>query len=93
MLCKRWSDECINGCMSEVLTNAGAGATSTKDSVKAALGQKAVLITSPPTAALGSEEERVKFWARPKLESPTVQQRFWHAWEAVQSPTGKASYP
>ncbi len=35
-----------------------------------------------------AEEHRVRFWSRPALDSPSLQQRVWHAWGAVQSPTG-----
>ena len=79
----RWGRSCH-----EHLGNAGTGA-SVKDAVKAVLGQKATVVTSSSTNGLGSdEEERVRFWARPALDSPTLQQRLWHAWGAVQSPTG-----
>ena len=72
----------------EHLGISGTGA-SVKDAVKAGLGQKAIVVTSPSKSGLGSdEEERVRFWARPALDSPTLQQRLWHAWGAVQSPTG-----
>ena len=79
----RWVRSCH-----EYLGNAGTGA-SVKDAVKAVLGQKATEVTSSSTNGLGSdEEERVRFWARLALDSPTLQQRLWHAWGAVQSPTG-----
>jgi len=69
--------------------DADAEGASIKDAVKAALGQKSDAVNSPSRASLGlAEEERVRFWARPALESPTIQQRFWHAWGAIQSPTG-----
>ncbi|DBA97084.1 TPA: hypothetical protein ACH3X1_014854 [Trebouxia sp. C0004] len=70
----------------------GAGdAASVKDAVRAALGQKAIAIMSPSGNALAlAEEQRVRFWSRPALESPSLQQRVWHAWGAVQSPTGRA---
>ncbi len=35
-----------------------------------------------------AEEQRVRFWSRPALDSPSLQQRVRHAWGAVQSPTG-----
>jgi len=68
----------------ERLCYAGAGAAaSVKDAVRAALGQ------SPSGNAPGlAEEQRVRFWSRPALDSPSLQQRVWHAWGAVQSPTG-----
>ena len=60
---------------------------SVKDSVKAALGQKAVV--TPGTSRLDlSAEARVQFWVRPGLKDPTVQERLQHAWAAVLSPTG-----
>ena len=47
------------------------------------------MVTSPSRSDLASDqEERVRFWARPALDSPTLQQSLWHAWGAVQSPTG-----
>lgn len=40
-----------------------------------------------------AEEQRVRFWSRPALDSPSLQQRVWHAWGAVQSPTGTPPMP
>ena len=74
----------------ECLCYAGAGAAaSVKDAVRAALGQEAIAAMSPSGNALAlAEEQRVRFWSRPALDSPSLQQRVWHAWGAVQSPTG-----
>jgi hypothetical protein len=73
-----------------MLCHAGAGAAaSVKDAVRAALGQKAIAAMSPSGCAPAlAEEQRVRFWSRPALDSPSLQQRVWHAWGAVQSPTG-----
>lgn len=67
---------------------AGAGSASVKDSVKAALGQKAA-ITWGTSGNGPSQEARVQFWVRPGLEEPTVQERLQYAWAAVLSPTGE----
>lgn len=66
---------------------AGVGIASVKDSVKAALGQKAA-ITQGTSGLDLSAEARVQFWVRPGLKDPTVQERLQHAWAAVLSPTG-----
>ena len=74
-----------------VLPFAAGQSTSVKDSVKAALGQKAVSTWGAFGHALPdpSAEARVQFWVRPGLEAPTVQERLQHAWAAVLSPTGE----
>ena len=74
----------------QCLCYAGAGAAaSVKDGVRAVLGQKAIAAMSPSASVPAlAEEQRVRFWSRPALDSPSLQQRVWHAWGAVQSPTG-----
>ena len=65
---------------------------SVKDSVKAALGPKAV-IKRGTSGHVSSAEARVQFWVRPGLGDPTVQERLQHAWAAVLSPTGEDKTP
>lgn len=74
------------------LSVAGTGSASVKDSVKAALGQKAT-ITWGTSGSGQSQEARVQFWVRPGLEDPTVQERLQYAWAAVLSPTGEDNTP
>lgn len=71
---------------------AGVGSASVKDSVKAALGPKAV-IKRGTSGHVSSAEARVQFWVRPGLGDPTVQERLQHAWAAVLSPTGEYTTP
>lgn len=68
----------------------GGGSTS-KDSVKAALGQKTTAGWDMSEHALQvpSAEARVQFWTQPGLQDPTLQERLQHAWAAVLGPTGK----
>lgn len=69
----------------------GGGSTYSKDSVKAALGQKATTAWGMAEHALQvpSAEARVQFWVQPGLQDPSLQERLQHAWAAVLSPTGK----
>ena len=65
-------------CMLHPFILAGVGIASVKDSVKAALGQKAA-ITQGTSGLDLSAEARVQFWVRPGLKDPTVQERLQHA--------------
>lgn len=62
-----------------------------KDSVRAALGQKAAAPWGTSSHALqgASAEARVQFWVQPGLLDPTLPERLQHAWAAVSSPTGE----
>ena len=84
-----WRNLDANGSFTEHAHDSHA---SIKEAVKAALQGGSAGVKTPSNIGPGlAEEDRVKFWNSPKLESASVKARLSAAWAAVQSPTGIAS--